>query len=388
MKKDKVLWVKIDCKNYYNLMIKLNDIGIILYDNKKQNNYILIKTTYNDYQKIKKYLVSYKSSIYSNSGFEKIKEVLKKYEVFSISVVIGIGLLFLANNMIFKVEIKSNNKDIQNLLIEELNKCGLGKMKLKKNHDKVEAIVDKILNDNKDLLEWLEVKYDGLVMIVNVVEKTKTEIKEEYSNCNIIAKTDAKITSLNIYRGVPLKEINDYVIKGDVILSGSIIHNEKLKNAVCASGEIYGEVWYKVKVEIPFQENFIKYTGKSRFNMNVKINDNRYQIFKNRIENKKEEIINLYKLNDFEINLIKEKEFVYKKKLLTEEQAYNKGINKALESIKLKLLDNEEILYKNVLKKEVNDSTIDLEIFIVTKENIGQLQIVEEELDNGIKSNT
>jgi len=388
MNREKILWIKIDTENYYRLLIKLNDIGITMYDNKKLKDSILIKTTMSDYKKIKKYLISYKVSINSNSGISKIKEIVNKYIVFSCSVILGIILLFIANNLILKVDVRSPNKNIQNLLITELDKYGLGTLKFKKSHKQVEVIVNDILDNNKETLEWLEVKYDGLIMIVNVTEKTKTESSETYNNCNIIASSDAKISSLNIYRGVPLKEINDYVLKGDVILSGSIVHNEEVKNTVCAAGEIYGEVWYKVKVEIPFKETYINYTGKNRYNLSVKVNDNKYQILKSRIKNKKEDEINLYKLNDFEINLVKEKEYTTKVKKLSEEEAYNKGINTALEKVKLKLLDNEEILLKKVLKKEVNDSTIYLEIFIVTKENIGELQVVSEEINYGVESNT
>ena len=134
-------------------------------------------------------------------------------------------------------------------------------------------------------------------------------------------------------------------------------------------------------------ENYIKYTGKNRYNFNIKINDNKYDILKSRIENKKIEEINLYKLNDVEINLVKEKEYVNAKRELTEEEAYKKGIDLALEKVKLKLNDKEEIILKKVLKNEVNDSTIYLEIFIITKENIGELSIVRGGNLNGNESN-
>lgn len=374
---NKIIWVKIKSCNYYKLLVKLNNIGISIYDNKIINNYILVKIRYKDYKRIKKYLISYDISIYGNTGIYKIKEIINKYIVFVIGSIIGIGFLFLANNTIFKVVIKSNNDNICKLLENELNRYGLGKMKLKKKHREVEKIVNNILDNNKDILEYIEVKYKGLIMEVEVTEKIDTNEEKTYNNCNIIAKTDAKISSLNVYRGVSLKEINDYVLKGEVILSGSIIHNEELKNEVCASGEVYGEVWYKVIIEVPFIENYIEYTGKNRYNLNIKINDNDYQIFKSRIKNKKEIKSNIYKLNDFEINLVKEKEYVINSKKLSENEAYNKGISMGIEKIKLTLLDNEEILLKKVLKKEVNDSTIYLEMFVVTKENIGQLQVIE-----------
>ena len=376
MNKD-IIWLKIYTNGYYNLFLKLNDIGITILDNKKYKDYILIKTSYKDYERIKKYLISYKIEIYDSAGYLKIKDIVKKYRIFIMGLFLGFIILLITNNLILKVEIKSPNKNIQNLLKSELKNYGLSPLRFKKNHNKIEKIVENILDSNKELLEWLEIKYDGLVMIVNVTEKTINEENKTYDNCDIVARTDAKIASLNIYRGVALKEINDYVLKDEVILSGSITFNDEVKNSVCASGEVYGEVWYKVKVTVPFKETKVKYTGKNRYNLKLKINDDEYQIFRSRIQNKKEKKINLYKLNDFEINLIKEREYVEEDIILSEEEAYNKALSIAEEKIKLKLRDNEEILVKKVLKKQVNDSTIYLEIFIVTKENIGVVKVVE-----------
>ena len=46
-------------------------------------DYILIETTYVDYKRIKKYLVSYKISIYANTGLDKFKEIFNNYIIFS-----------------------------------------------------------------------------------------------------------------------------------------------------------------------------------------------------------------------------------------------------------------------------------------------------------------
>ena len=383
----KIIWVKINDDNYYKVLTKLNSLSINIYDNKKINNYILIKTTLKDYQRIQKYLISYDTSIYAYTGITKAEKITKKYIVFLVASIISIILLFMANNMVFKIEVKSNNAKINQLVLDELQKNGLTTFKLKLKHPKIEKIVNKILDDNKDTLEWLEIKYDGMFMNVYVTEKTPIVKEEEHSFCHIVANTDAKISNMNIYRGVALKEINDYVTKGEIILSGEVSFNEEVKNKVCASGEIYGEVWYKVKVTVPFKETYIEYTGKNRYNLSVKINDNTYSILKSRIKNKKIEETNLYKLNDFAINLVKEKEYVTKEKIISEEEAYNKALSLAEEKIKLKLSANEEIIVKKVLKKEVNDSTIYLEVFIVTKENIAELKIVEEDNLNDSTNN-
>ncbi len=388
MNREKIVWVRINAKSYYNVLIKLNDIGVTIFDNQKDNKGILIKTTIKDYKRIKKYLVSYKIEIEKVAGILKIKEVIKKYIVFTIAIILSIFILFLANDLVLRIDIKTNNKEIEKIVLKALEDNKIKPLTLKLPHKKIEKIVENILDNNKDSLEWLEIKYDGLIMIVNVTEKTKTNKEENYPYCNIIAKTDAKIMSLNIYRGIALKDINDYVLKGEVILSGDIKHNEEVKNTVCASGEVYGEVWYKVKIEVPYEESYIYYTGKNRYNLNIKINDNVYKILRSRIEKKKEFPTTLYKLNDFEINLVKEKEYELRTHKLTEEEAYQKGLKLASEKINLTLDKNEAIIVQKVLKKEVNDSKIYLEIFIVTKENIGEVSLVRKDVVNDNESNS
>lgn len=387
MQKDKVVWVIFDTNHYYNLMIKLNELGINIYDNKRKDNNILIKTTIKDYKRIKKYLISYNVEIFAYDGLAKDIGLIKKYIFFITSVAIGILFLFLVNNMVFKIVVNTPKANIESLVKTELKNNGIKPFTLKLRHKKIEKVVAKILDNNKDTLEWLEIKYDGLILIVNVTEKITKNQQEDLPNCNIIASTDAKISSLNIFRGVALKDINDYVKKGEVILSGTISHNEEVKKTVCAKGEIYGEVWYKVKITLPFKEEYKEYTGKERYNLEVRFNDNKYQILKSRVKQSVKDNTNLYKLNDFEINLVKEKEYNLKEKVLTEEEAYNKALAKAIEKINLKLDKDEKIILQKVLKKSVFDSTIYLEVFIVTKENIGVLQEVKENI-NDVQSNS
>ena len=47
------------------------------------------------------------------------------------------------------------------------------------------------------------------------------------------------------------KKKNDYVNKGDVLISGLIHNKETIVSKKCAQGIIFGEVWYKVKIALP-----------------------------------------------------------------------------------------------------------------------------------------
>lgn len=374
-----LLWIKIEYDTkYYRLTEKLYNIGINIYEIKNFDNYLLIKISYEDYEKLKKYLKSYNISIFSYTGIKKLEKYAMKNFVFFISLFIGVIILLIVNNMIFKIEIKTNNKEIYEMVNESLKENNIKVFTLKKRHKNVEKIVEKILQENEKDIEWLEIVYDGLKMKVLVTEKIKFNSEVEYKYCNVVASSSGKIISMNVYKGDVLKEVNDYVNKGDILITGEITHNEEVKDILCAKGEVYGEVWYKIKVSVPFVEEYKEYTGKNRYNFQIKTNNQKFKIFKDRLKSYEEKYENIYKLNDFEINFVKEKEYIIKNKKLSEEEAYEKAFKDGVDKIQNNLSKDEEILVKKVLKKSIFDSTIYLELFVVTKEEIGEVEIVEE----------
>ena len=374
-----LLWIKIEYDTkYYRLTEKLYNIGINIYEIKNFDNYLLIKISYEDYEKLKKYLKSYNISIFSYTGIKKLEKYAMKNFVFFISLFIGVIILLIVNNMIFKIEIKTNNKEIYEMVNESLKENNIKVFTLKKRHKNVEKIVEKILQENEKDIEWLEIVYDGLKMKVLVTEKIKFNSEVEYKHCNVVASSSGKIISMNVYKGDVLKEVNDYVNKGDILITGEITHNEEVKDILCAKGEVYGEVWYKIKVSVPFVEEYKEYTGKNRYNFQIKTNNQKFKIFKDRLKSYEEKYENIYKLNDFEINFVKEKEYIIKNKKLSEQEAYEKAFKDGVDKIQNNLSKDEEILVKKVLKKSIFDSTIYLELFVVTKEEIGEVEIVEE----------
>ena len=64
----------------------------------------------------------------------------------------------------------------------------------------------------------------------------------------------------------------------------------------------------------------------------------------------------------------------------TEEEALNKALEEVDSKITSTLDENEKILYKKVLKKEQNNSTMDVEVFVAVLESIGEQQEFEREL--------
>ena len=377
------IWVKIYYDDYYKLLERLNKASISFFDTKIYKKYLLIKVTEEDYLRLKKYLGSYKITKYNEVGIFKIKSIIKMRKGFIISLLIGVLFLIIINNIVIQINILTNDKKIEKLVSESLDKYNIKAFTFKKKHFKVEEIVNKIIEDNKDYIEWLEIRYDGMKMIVEVTKKREEEIKTTDKYCSIVAKSDAKIISYNINSGEAVIKLNQYVNKGDTLVSGLIKNNEEVKNVVCAKAKVYGEVWYKVKIEVPFNNEEYLETGKKSFNINLKVNDNNYKILRSKYKKTKDDKEILYQLNDFKIELVKENELKLKKIKLTEKEAFKKGLKLVEDKINLKLSDDEELLEKKVLKKVINDSTMVLDIFVVTKENIAkQISMEEVELDD------
>ncbi len=66
-----------------------------------------------------------------------------------------------------------------------------------------------------------------------------------------------------------------------------------------------------------------------------------------------------------------------------EEEALKESIRLADEKMQMRLQDGEQILDKKVLKKNVNNSTMDIEVFVSVLENISRQEEFQEQKEEG-----
>lgn len=382
MKLNNTVTLKVKNNNIYTFIKLLSSFKIYYFDLIKENDYFYISTGYNNLNKIKKLLKKEDYEIIYIKGIIGLKKLLKDNYIYFIGLFIGLTLLFILTNTIFEININSKDPLLIKTLEENLESYGIKKYALKKDYSTLENIKKNILKSNKDLFDWLSIEASGVTYKINFtkrVNKTKTPKKKISS---IVASKDTVIKHIEYSSGVVLKEVNDYVKKGEVIISGNIIKSDKyLKAQVQSKGKVYGEVWYKVKVSVPF--NYIEYkeTG-------VKYNEYYIKLF-----NKKITLINKYNLKNimseesvyiekpylpFKIYQNKVREYKYFKKVLTEDEAYTKATYLAEQKIKDKLKDGEYIIDKKVLKKQRSSSKISIEIFFKVYESVSLEKEIEE----------
>ncbi len=358
--------VKCDINEFINYTFNNN---IDIFDIKNNNDYITCYIFDNDLNKISKY---YKVNIIKNYSYKYFINKIKDNIINYCMIVFAIILFYFLTNIIVDVSIESNNMDLVKDISKELDDMGIRRLSYKKNFIELIDVKNKLLNDYKDKLEWIEIQNIGMSYVINFEER-KQEINEiNASSCDVVAISSGTISKIISSSGVVLAKKYQTIKEGDILISGHITLNDEEKANICAKGDVYAEKWYTVSVELPKKYSKKEYTNKYRYNILIENNNIDYKIFKSRLKNydtDKSEIISLlgkklYLLKEYEY---KNTEYMYEDSTL--EDRINELISQKLE---LNLSKNEKIISKNVLKKEENNSKILLELFVTIEKLVSK----------------
>ena len=357
--------------NRFIRKLKTNKIDIleIKYKNKNEANITIYKR---DYEKINKIKSIYDITELDVYGMLKIKRNINK-NMHLIIIIILCFLFFLTlTNMIFNIEIIHSNKEIRNLLKEELAKNGIKKYSFKKSYKEISKIKEKILNKYKDKIEWLEIESEGTKYTVRVEERKIPKKEENNTPRNIIAKKPGVIKKVIAEKGEIVKDMDDYVEKGDLIITGDLIFNGKLTGQVRAEGHVYAEIWYITKTEYPLAISKEVKTGKKKDIYTIKFLKHSFELTLKKFKTKKikERTILKHRLLPITLNRQSEEETKVIEEVLTYDEAISRAKEESIKEIKRKLSKDEYIIRSNYLKSTVNNSTIVVEMFFAVYEDI------------------
>lgn len=360
-------------KNPKRFLDNLISLKISLYDVKLTDKELTIVVDLDDYNKILKLKTSYKIKVIDYYGLVKYENILKKYNVFFICLIIGLVLIKVLSSIIFDIDIEHPKSEIRELVLADLEEFGISKYHFKVSYDEKEKIIKKILHKETDRLEWLEIDSIGTKYVVKVEERIKNDPKIDNTFQHIVAKKDAMILQIQASSGEIKVSKNDYVKKGDILISGFITKDEEIKKKVKAVGTVYGEVWYQAEITLPKVYKEIKYTKNSKKRFQVKFLSHDFLLFDFK-PYKTYESSNITLLE----NRLLPMSFNYSKvgetKEITKRYTGTKGEKEAFKlaekNLKKKLSVNDSIISKKVLKKTEKDSKIIIDIFFKVKEDI------------------
>ncbi len=346
--------------NLYSIKINKKDLEIIIDDK--------------DIVKIDEIKYIHKIKIIRYYGMNNIKYLIRKNKLFLLCVILGIIINILLSNIIFNIEVETSNQNLKKVLLNDLKNNNIEIFHIKPSKEKEKIVKEKILKKENNIIEWLEIKEQGTKYIIKVQERKINKKNEECYPRNIVSNKIAVITKIIAEEGEIIKKENDLVTKNEILISGLIYNNDKIVSKKCAVGKVYGEVWYKVLLSIPQKIKKEEYTNNKSYGISLKVFNkdynfgNKYKTFKKNQYN----IINS-RIVPIKIGITKYRntKIVIKEYDISNIDEY--ALNLAEERINKKL-SNPVIINKKVLKKNINNSKIDVEVFFSVEEDITSYQ--------------
>jgi len=373
MNKFIIIRVKNNIKRFLDKSKKYNiELHDIVYIN---DNEILVKIFFDDFKKIKRYNYYSEVTIYKRMGLDYIKDKIYELKYILLVFLLCIISMYFISNIIVDIDVIHSNKSIRELVSDELELNGIKKYSYKKSFSELENIKNVILENNKDKLEWISITNDGMKYIVRIEERILDEIKEKEDYCNVIASKDGLITNIYASSGEVIVSNNDIVKKGDILISGNIILNEESKGTICASGKVMANVWYNTNISLNRKYYKKEYTNNKRYNI---------EIFNKKLRNTKYSKYDAYYLiNTKYIKIYKEREYKFKEYKYSDKELVRNALNEVDNKFKSKLGKSGKVIKKRVLEQTITTDRIDAKVFVVTNEDIGEVNVLDKnELNN------
>jgi len=376
--------VKISGKDVKRFVKKLYKSNIFIEELYFSNRCVYLKLDKQNYERLKEIKTIYKIELVRMYGVVKIINIIKTHSFLVFGFIVSIIYLIFLSKVIFEVEVIHSDKKIRDLLYNELQEYNIKKYSFVKSYESKEQIKNKILEKYKDKLEWLEINRIGTRYEIRVEERIINKEKKKEKPNHIIAKKDGIIKKITSTKGEIVKKVDDYVKKGDILVSGLITKNDTIKNKVSAKANVYAEVWYKTNINMPFYYREEKVTKNSKKTLKIRfINKDLYFLNFDKYETYKENKIISFKNNLLPIEVIfaEEKETNVIEELFSKEEAIEEAKRRTDHKLKSNLLKDEKILKSKILDIHEYENYINVVIFYKVYENISiEKEITDEDV--------
>lgn len=372
--------IKIEGRRSNSLLSLLIILKIPFIKKKETKDYLILEIEEEYFQKIKKLAPTYEITILKRTGKAYLIHLYKTKKIFLYSIIFAFLVIILLTNIIFSVRIVETDKEIKDMILTDLRENGITRFRFKVSYKRKEAIREKILEKEKDYLEWLEIEEIGTMYQVKVIRRINNPKEEELKPRSIVAKKKGRITRIEADYGEVTTKKNDVVDKGDTLISGLIKNKEEIKTKVAARGKVYAEVWYQVNLNLPtlYQEE-IK-TGNKKNTLEIIFLDKNIfisELFKYNNSISKETVLYNNPIIPFRISFTKKEEIKLKQVAYQEDKTLKKIKKLAVDKLKQRIGNDIKILAINVLKKKASADKIEVELFFKVEEDITSYESLE-----------
>lgn len=297
-------------------------------------------------------------------------------------------IIFILSNIVWKVNITGVSVDVEKKINKQLTSYGLYEGAWAYSLESLDIIQQDVLHAVPELL-YIGIQKKGTTYHVDGVEKLIIEEEEKGPAQHLKASKSGVIEKMFVKKGLPVVEVNDFVSKGDLLVSG-VINEQKqdgdnseqeiAQEAVGAEGDVYANTWYEVTVSSSLHSYHEKLSGEKMRKYDLKFGTVQIPVwgFKkvpfDRILVEKEEKPLYFLKWELPIQFIQHT--IYNKSSFqhtrSKEEAKQVAIDHVKEDIQRKLGTDAEIQKYYVLHETEENGKVKLNLYISVLENIAK----------------
>lgn len=154
------------------------------------------------------------------------------------------------SHTIFAITFKGDKEETKQLLATTLAEMGYVTPFYGKDMQQMKAEVKKRLENQ---IAWMEVSQTGSRYHIQFTTKEFAEI-ETLGQDELIAQKDGVIEHFELQHGNKMVQINEFVHKGDVLVSNVLVDSKNTNQEVYVKGKVYAYTWREVHVEMEANE--------------------------------------------------------------------------------------------------------------------------------------
>ena len=249
--------------HYYSFSSLINRCNILNISVKKYyiyNNDFYLKIPRKYRKKVSENFNDFK--IVSKIGVINFFELLINKPITLISLFLSIFLFINLASRVYKIELNGDYPYIESYLKEELKNEGINIYGYNIKEENINVIENKLKEKFNDELESLEIYKRGAKIVVNYKKRRKIN-DLTYNKGSLYATKDGVIKSFDISKGNKQVKINDFVRKGDLLVSDMITNNNEENINIGTRGSVFALTYYFVEVSLsnPLNEEIGNYVS-------------------------------------------------------------------------------------------------------------------------------
>lgn len=241
----------------YDLYEVVSDDIISLLNSFKKDHLIVFQLTKIDDNTYRFYLPIYQRFLARKYNMQIIKSIGILYYLvvlfckkINIIGVISFALtLLICSRFIFKVEITGNSPSNTKLVEEVLKENNINAGDLKKSYQELNEIYDDLKASFKGKIDYLNIYQEGGVLFVKYTNSVGAkEVENNFQN--IYASKDGVIQSIDVSSGNIVVQVNQFVKRGDLLVSNTITSTDGENKIIATKGKIMAYTYVTYQGEI------------------------------------------------------------------------------------------------------------------------------------------